>query len=48
MPIADDVRMCDGEIKSRVSRLAGLVPGREIGAGDQVQAGKTKLPVRHE
>jgi len=40
--------MRDGEIKGRVSRLAGLVPGREIGAGDQVQAGKRKLTVRHE
>ena len=48
MPIADDVRMRDGEVECRVSRLAGLVPGREIGAGDQVQAGKWKLTVRHE
>jgi hypothetical protein len=48
VPVADDVRMRDGEIKGRMSRLAGLVPGWEIGAGDQVQAGKTKLTVRHE
>jgi hypothetical protein len=40
--------MRDGEVEGRVSRLAGLVPGREIGAGDQVQAGRTKLTVRHE
>ena len=47
MPIADDVRMRDREVECRMSRLAGLVPGRKIGAGDQVQARNAKLAVWH-
>jgi hypothetical protein len=48
MPIADDVRMRDREVESCMRRLAGLVPGWEIGAGDQVQARNAKLAVWHE
>jgi hypothetical protein len=47
MPIADEVRMRDREVERGVCRLTCLVPGRQIGAGDQVQARDTKLAVWH-
>ena len=48
MPVSRDGRVSNGEIKGRVRRLANLGAGRQIGAGDQVEAGGLRaLAVRH-
>lgn len=48
MPASRDGRVSNGEIKCRVRRVANLGAGRQIGAGDQVQAGGLRaLAVRH-
>lgn len=48
MPVTGERRVGDHEIDSRVRRLAGLRPWREIGAGDEVKTtGTIALTVRH-
>jgi len=48
VPVTGQVRMGDREIQRRVSRLAGLGAGREIGPGDQIEAGgRETLAVWH-
>lgn len=48
VPVGDNSRMGDGEIERGVRRLTCLRPGREIGAGDQVETGGRTLTVWHE
>jgi hypothetical protein len=45
MPVADQIRMGDGEVQRGMGGLTSLGPGRQIGAGDQIEA--SALTVRH-
>jgi hypothetical protein len=48
MPLIDERKVGNGEIDCRVRCLTGLLPWREIGAGDEVKAtGMMALTVRH-
>lgn len=47
VPFPNDVGMAKEELKSRMSRLAGLGLRRKIGPGDQVEALCRALEVRH-
>jgi len=47
MPVPNDIGVGDGEVEGRVRQLAGLHRGRQIGPGDQVQAGNESLTVSH-
>jgi len=48
MPVTGDGRIGDGEIKSRMRRLASLRARGQIAPSDQVQALRVAtLPMRH-
>lgn len=48
VPVAEGVRMGDGEVECGMGRLRGLGPGRQIGAGDQIETRGANLEVRHD
>ncbi len=48
MPVTGELRVADGEIESRVRRLASLRPWCQIGTGNQIQPVRAMtLAVRH-
>ncbi len=47
MPMTDDTGMSDREVERGVCRLASLRSGRQVTAGDEVEARDTALMVRH-
>lgn len=47
VPVAEGVRVGDGEVECGMGRLRGLGPGRQVGAGDQIETRGANLEVRH-